>query len=93
MGRLILASASPRRAELLGQLGVEFEVCPVDIDESRAREIFEKLAHSPRTTAPRERNDPVVARKGVSFEIARFLTLSTDRTSSIDEARETIKTV
>jgi hypothetical protein len=62
-------------------------------DESRAREIFEKLAHSPRTTAPRERNDPVVARKGVSFEIARFLTLSTDRTSSIDEARETIKTV
>ncbi|MGB1882625.1 MAG: Maf family protein [Gammaproteobacteria bacterium] len=36
MGRLILASASPRRAELLGQLGVEFEVCPVDVDESRA---------------------------------------------------------
>ena len=31
---LILASASPRRCELLAQLGVEFEVLPVGIDES-----------------------------------------------------------
>jgi hypothetical protein len=63
-------------------------------DESRAREILKSWhTRGPQTTAPRERNDPVVARKGVSFEIARFLTLSTDWTSSIDEARETIKTV
>lgn len=34
MKRLILASASPRRAELLRQLGVEFNVKPVDIDET-----------------------------------------------------------
>ena len=33
--RLVLASASPRRRELLGVLGVDFEVCPVDTDESR----------------------------------------------------------
>jgi septum formation protein len=33
--RLILASASPRRSELLLQLGLEFEVAPADIDESR----------------------------------------------------------
>lgn len=32
--RLVLASASPRRRELLGQLGVPFEVVPSDIDES-----------------------------------------------------------
>jgi septum formation protein len=32
--QLILASASPRRQELLQQIGVSFEVCPVDIDES-----------------------------------------------------------
>lgn len=32
--RLILASQSPRRRELLGKLGVEFEVCPADIDET-----------------------------------------------------------
>jgi MAF protein len=31
---LILASASPRRRDLLARLGLPFEVCPVDIDES-----------------------------------------------------------
>jgi septum formation protein len=31
--KLILASASPRRVDLLGQLGVEFEVRPRDLDE------------------------------------------------------------
>lgn len=35
MRRLILASGSPRRADLLGTLGVEFEVKPSDVDESR----------------------------------------------------------
>jgi septum formation protein len=32
--RLLLASASPRRAELLARLGVEVDVQPVDIDET-----------------------------------------------------------
>ena len=31
--RIILASASPRRRELLSQLGVEFEVCPSQGEE------------------------------------------------------------
>jgi len=34
---LILASASPRRAELLRQIGIEFEVLSADIDESVRR--------------------------------------------------------
>jgi len=34
MSDLILASASPRRAELLRQIGVRFEVHPADIDET-----------------------------------------------------------
>ncbi len=34
MPLLYLASASPRRAELLRQIGIDFEVCSVDIDES-----------------------------------------------------------
>ncbi len=32
--RLVLASASPRRAELLGSAGLEFDVVPADLDES-----------------------------------------------------------
>lgn len=32
--RLVLASASPRRSELLRSVGLEFEVIPADIDES-----------------------------------------------------------
>ena len=33
--KLVLASSSPRRRELLDRLGLEFEVAPSDIDESR----------------------------------------------------------
>src|SRR5262245_23692490 len=32
--RLILASASPRRAELLRAAGIQFDVLPADVDES-----------------------------------------------------------
>ena len=32
--RLVLGSASPRRSELLSQLGINFEVRPADIDEA-----------------------------------------------------------
>lgn len=32
--QLILASASPRRAELLRAMGIRFDVCSVDVDES-----------------------------------------------------------
>ena len=32
--QIILASASPRRRELLDQIGVSYIVCPVDIDET-----------------------------------------------------------
>lgn len=31
--RLILASGSPRRSELLSLMGIDFSVCPVDVDE------------------------------------------------------------
>ena len=34
MPKIILASASPRRAEMLRKLGLDFEVAPVEIDES-----------------------------------------------------------
>lgn len=49
--KLILASASPRRRELLGHLGVPFEVRPADLDETiHAKEgahvYVERLARS-----------------------------------------------
>jgi septum formation protein len=34
--RLVLASASPRRSELLGSVGLRFDVIPADIDETVA---------------------------------------------------------
>ncbi|HSM43779.1 MAG TPA: Maf family protein, partial [Acidimicrobiia bacterium] len=33
--RMVLASGSPRRAALLNQLGLEFDVDPPDVDEGR----------------------------------------------------------
>lgn len=36
---LILASASPRRAELLRQLGLEFEIIPSHVDEVQSNEL------------------------------------------------------
>ncbi|MBL4851104.1 MAG: septum formation inhibitor Maf [Gammaproteobacteria bacterium] len=44
---IILASASPRRAELLQQIGVNFEVCVSDIDEQP------RLGEAPRDTVCR----------------------------------------
>jgi septum formation protein len=46
---IVLASASPRRSELLRQLGVEHRVLPVEVDESAlpgesARTLVERLA-------------------------------------------------
>lgn len=34
MKRIYLASRSPRRGELLGQIGVDFEILPSDVDEA-----------------------------------------------------------
>jgi septum formation protein len=54
--RLVLASASPRRAEMLAAIGVRFEVEPADVDEStRSREAAHdyvaRLARSKATAA------------------------------------------
>lgn len=46
---MILASASPRRSELLGRLGFALDICPADIDETRLegehpRDLVQRLA-------------------------------------------------
>ncbi|HEY3830816.1 MAG TPA: Maf family protein [Acidimicrobiia bacterium] len=57
--QLVLASQSPRRADLLHSIGLTFEIVPADIDESRHRdepavEYVERLA--------REKAERIVAR-------------------------------
>lgn len=41
--KIILASASPRRKELLGQLGLEFEICVSDVEEVVTQNIPAKI--------------------------------------------------
>lgn len=48
---MILASASPRRQELLAREGITFEVMPADIDESR------RVGESPRALVERLANE------------------------------------
>ena len=48
MGQIILASASPRRKELLEQIGISFEICAAKgeerITKSVPHEVVEELA-------------------------------------------------
>ena len=43
MGQIILASASPRRKELLEQIGLEFEICPAKSEEVISKTIPEEV--------------------------------------------------
>jgi septum formation protein len=64
--RLILASQSPRRAELLRRIGLDFEIVPGDIDESY-REGETPPAHAERLA--REKADTIVARTPDAYVI------------------------
>jgi septum formation protein len=64
--KLVLASASPRRKELLGLFHIPFEIRVADIDETMdpAKSAFEEVARVSRMKAaatPREKDDVVVA--------------------------------
>ena len=61
--RLVLASRSPRRRDLLGQLGVDFDAVAPDVDESprpgeRPLDLVRRLAVSKARAVP---GDPVLA--------------------------------
>ena len=58
---IVLASASPRRRELLPALGVTFEVIPANVDESDADDDAARLA---RTLAVRKARAVAAARPG-----------------------------
>ena len=62
--RLVLASASPRRAALLSQLGLTFEICPSDVEEpllsGTAAEVTQKLALLKAETVARQYIDRII---------------------------------
>lgn len=63
--RLILASASPRRAALLEQIGLSFEVVPADVDETpqpqeSAEALVERLAKRKAGAVATDHADAVV---------------------------------
>ncbi len=75
--QLILASASPRRRELLSQIGMEFEVMPsgveeetqskvpyemvMELSERKAKDVFDRLSEEKRSMAIVAGADTVVA--------------------------------
>ena len=65
-GRVILASASPRRSDLLDQIGLDFVVAPSDIDESvrpgeSAVDYVRRLAVEKAVAADADPDDVVIA--------------------------------
>lgn len=63
---LLLASGSPRRRELLAQIGVPFEPMPVDVDESRRQgetpaAMVERLARAKAAAGLEAAGRPVIA--------------------------------
>ncbi|OEY65212.1 Maf family protein [Marinobacter sp. X15-166B] len=74
MHPLVLASASPRRAELLRQMGLAFTVCPVGIDETPMpaeppREYVVRLAHDKAVAGYRAAADPGVRVLGADTSV------------------------
>lgn len=92
--RLVLASASPRRRELLSLLGVEFAVRPVDMDETfagsrpevEARRIAREKADAARLLDPEA---PIVAADTIVVLDGRILGKPRDA----EEAREMLQSL
>ena len=81
---LVLASASPRRKELLGQLVRQFDICPADIDETpyqdeSASDYVLRMAHEKAlaATSKIQQNAP---------SVAPFVVLASDTSVVIDGA-------
>ena len=73
--QLILASASPRRRELLAQLGLVFTVCPADLDETPHHN------ESPRSYVERLAREKALA---VALKSPADLALAADTTVVVD---------
>ncbi len=77
---ILLASSSPRRAELLQQIGVDFEVFPVDIDESRHAD---EPADTYVLRIARSKADAALER--LATDVPEYPVLAADTTIAIDD--------
>uniref|UniRef100_UPI004056C223 Maf family protein n=1 Tax=Agathobacter sp. TaxID=2021311 RepID=UPI004056C223 len=74
MSRIILASASPRRKELLEQIGIEFEICPAKGEEAITKTLPQEVVVELSKQKAEE-----IASMVVSFaEIRKDITTPTD---------------
>ena len=90
-GRLVLASASPRRRELLDSLGLDFTVRPAAVDETpdpgeRPRDLVRRLAREKAEAAARE-GEWVLAADTIVVTDGAILGKPADR----DEARKMLE--
>ena len=67
MGQIILASASPRRRELLEQIGVSFEVCPAKGREVITKETPEEIVDASVSTQMSTIRDILHEQLGTQF--------------------------
>lgn len=88
---LVLASASPRRRELLGMLGLDFAVCPTDADESLPEgvspdETVKELSRRKAITAKGkcDKNSLVIAADTMVFADGSLLGKPHDRAEAYD---------
>lgn len=72
--RIILASKSPRRVEILRQIGAEFEIMPADIDES----VSETLLPEDAVSKIAERKAVFIREKLKSNNVDEFFIISAD---------------
>ncbi|WP_227462417.1 Maf family protein [Desertimonas flava] len=90
---LILASGSPRRRELLAQLGAEFRVEPPDVDETprpgeAAVDLVRRLGHDKATAIATARPDAVVVAADSVVDVDGVVL---GKPGSDDEARKMLR--
>ncbi|KPP99789.1 nucleoside triphosphate pyrophosphatase [Marinobacter sp. HL-58] len=94
MASIVLASASPRRAELLRQIGLSFRVCAADIDETpaageSARHYVERLARGKALAVQAAEPGAIVIGSDTSVVLdGRILGKPADRQDAADMLRQ-----
>ena len=87
---VILASASPRRSELLRQLGVQFSIAPADVDE-RVRPGETPEGYAGRLSLDKARAAAVTAREGIVIAADTIVVLNNEILGKPSSARDAVR--